>query len=123
MRRRRFLVAVGISPVVVRLAFAADLSGTWKASFNTQIGVQNYTYTFKVDGAKLTGSAESEHGKSTLAEGAVSEDIITFVENLTFQGNAIRVDYKGILAGDEIKFTRKVGDFATEELVAKRVKG
>ena len=28
--------------------------------------------------------------------------------------------YKGTLAGDEIKFTRMVGEFATEELVAKR---
>jgi hypothetical protein len=34
----------------------------------------------------------------------------------------IRVDYAGQIAGDEIKFTRKIGDFATEELVAKRAK-
>jgi hypothetical protein len=33
-----------------------------------------------------------------------------------------RIEYTGQLAGDEIKLTRKVGDFATEELVAKRVK-
>lgn len=30
--------------------------------------------------------------------------------------------YAGTIVGDEIKFTRKVGDFATEELVAKRKK-
>ena len=41
---------------------------------------------------------------------------------LDFQGSAIRIEYSGVIAGDEIKFTRKVGDFATEELVAKRVK-
>ena len=33
-----------------------------------------------------------------------------------------RLEYKGKIAGDEIKFSRKVGDLATEEFVAKRVK-
>jgi hypothetical protein len=47
---------------------------------------------------------------------------ISLVETLNFQGNAISISYKGKTAGDEIKFTRQVGEFATEELVAKRVK-
>jgi len=34
----------------------------------------------------------------------------------------VAITYTGTVAGDEIKFTRKVGDFATEELVAKRKK-
>ena len=41
---------------------------------------------------------------------------------LDFQGNQVSITYTGKVAGDEIKFTRKVGDFATEEFVAKRVK-
>jgi hypothetical protein len=39
-----------------------------------------------------------------------------------FQGQEVRVDYTGKLEGDEIKFTRNVGDVATEQMVAKRVK-
>src|SRR5690348_10449803 len=35
--------------------FAADLSGTWKSDFDTQIGQQKYTYTLKQDGTNLTG--------------------------------------------------------------------
>ena len=50
-------------------------------------------------------------------------DQIAFTEPLEFQGQKIPVTYTGTIAGDEIKFTRKVGDFATEELVAKRKKG
>ena len=38
------------------------------------------------------------------------------------QDQAIRIEYTGKLAGDEIKFARKVGDIATTEIVAKRVK-
>lgn len=122
MQRRQFALAACLLLIATASAFAADVSGKWKASFDTQIGVQNYTYTFKVAGGKLTGTAESEHGKSELAEGAVSGDTVTFTENLNFQGNSVKIDYKGTVAGDEIKFTRKVADFATEELVAKRVK-
>jgi len=56
-----------------------------------------------------------------LKDGKLKDDQITFYENFSFQGNDIRIDYQGKVAGDEIKFTRKVGDFATEEMTAKRV--
>ena len=102
--------------------FAADATGTWTASFDTQVGVQNYTYTFKTDGAKLTGTAKSENGETQIQEGSVKGDDISFVENLNLQGMPLRIEYKGKLSGDEIKFTRKVADVATEELVAKRAK-
>ena len=42
--------------------FAADITGTWKASFETQIGQQNYTYQFVVKGTTLTGKIQSEMG-------------------------------------------------------------
>lgn len=56
------------------------------------------------------------------SEGKLDGDIITFVEPLSFNGNDIRIEYTGKINGDQIKFTRKVGEFATEELVAKRSK-
>src|SRR5580698_2389188 len=64
------------------LARAADVSGKWTASFETQIGTQNYTYEFKVDGQKLTGTAKSMNGETQITEGKVVGDEITFVENL-----------------------------------------
>jgi hypothetical protein len=104
-------------------AVAEDITGTWKASFDTQIGQQNYTYVFQVKGTALTGTAKSDNGEAELKEGKVEGDTVTFAENLSFQGMEIRIDYTGkIVSADEIKFTRKVGDFATEELVAKRAK-
>jgi len=39
-----------------------------------------------------------------------------------FQGRDVRVDYKGKVAGDEIRFTRTVDGSIKEEMVAKRVK-
>jgi hypothetical protein len=103
-------------------ALAADISGQWTATFNTQIGEQHYTYTFKVDGDKLTGTAKNDNGTTEITNGTINGDDVSFVENLSMMGNTITITYTGKISGDEIKFTRKVGDFGTEELVAKRVK-
>jgi len=105
---------------------AADVTGKWKSEFDTQIGHLKYIYELKADGEKLTGKAvrELDGNKTTieLIEGKIKDDEISFVEPLKVQEQDIRIEYKGKLSGDEIKFVRKVGDFATTEIVAKREK-
>src|SRR5215467_15220956 len=108
--------------VVSMFVFAADITGTWTASFDTQVGVQNYTYTFKVEGNKLTGHMKSQYSDADIQEGTVNGDDISFVENMTFEGMPLRIVYKGKISGDEIKLTRNVADIATEEAIAKRAK-
>ena len=121
--RTAAVVTVAFLIAVIRVA-AADVSGTWKASFDTQIGQQNYTYVFAVKGTALTGTIESEMGgKSEVVDGKVDGEKISFVEVFKFDGMDIRITYTGqATSADEIKFTRQVADFATEELVAKRSK-
>ena len=124
MTKKRILLSAVIVAAMAAAAFAADVTGTWTASFDTQVGVQKYTYTFKVDGNKLTGKAKSElaNSETDITEGTVNGDDISFVENLNFQDMPLRIVYKGKIAGDEIKFTRTIVDMFMEELVAKRVK-
>jgi hypothetical protein len=126
MRVRHFLLATLISAATAAAAFA-DVSGTWTAEFDTAVGVQKYVFTFKVDGDKLTGTADAERmgqkqAQVALEGGSVKGDEIAFTENLSFEGNTLPVTYTGTVAGDEIKFTREVGTFATETFVAKRKK-
>jgi enterochelin esterase-like enzyme len=103
---------------------AADVTGTWKADFDTQIGLQKYTFTLKQDGATVTGKASAdtagEKREAELKEGKVAGDTLTFVELLSLQGNDIRITYTGKVSDNEIKFSRQVGEIATEEAVAKR---
>jgi enterochelin esterase-like enzyme len=54
-----------------------------------------------------------------LKEGKIDGDTVSFVETLSYQGNDITVTYKGKVSGNEIKFTRQVGEFASEEATAK----
>ena len=60
---------------------AADVTGTWKADFETQRGLQKYTFTLKQEGTKLTGKANSEVGdrkrETELTEGKVDGDKIS----------------------------------------------
>ena len=122
-RRQLFAVVLFLLAASARSAMAADITGKWTASFDTQIGVQNYTYEFVVKDGVLTGKAKSENGESALQNGKVEGDTVTFVENLQFQGMDIRIEHKGkITSADEIKFIRQVADFATEQLVAQRAK-
>lgn len=108
--------------VATALVHAADVSGTWTASFDTQVGTQNYTFTFMVDGNTLTGTAKSNLiGDSTLAEGKVDGDTITFVEMGTYQGMPLTFTYSGqVVDENEIRFKRELMGFPPEEFVAKR---
>jgi len=117
------VMTVALLIAVARLS-AADIAGTWKASFDTQIGQQNYTYTFVVKDTTLTGKIQSEMGGTTdVLDGKIDGDKVSFVEIFKFQDMEVRITYSGqIASADEIRFKRQVADFATEELVAKRVK-
>jgi hypothetical protein len=100
----------------------ADVAGKWTAEFETPIGTQKYTFDLKIDGTTLTGKATSPRGTQDIIEGKVNGEDISFVEMLDIQGQQIRVEYKGKINGDDLKLTRKVGDFGETEAVAKRVK-
>ncbi|HEY3761335.1 MAG TPA: hypothetical protein VGN23_06265 [Verrucomicrobiae bacterium] len=103
-----------------------SVDGKWHGQFDSQIGSQDYTFTFKMDGSTLTGRAYGIRSNGTndlaITEGKVSQEDISFVEPLSFNGNDIRIEYTGKISGDEIKLHRKVGDIAQEDLVVKRVK-
>ena len=75
-----------------------------------------------LNGGTLTGTATNDMGSSEIKEGSIKSDNVFFVENLEFDGRAIRIEYTGKISGDEIQFTRKVADFATEDFVAHRCK-
>jgi enterochelin esterase-like enzyme len=117
-----------LSLIVAPLSLSAvDITGTWKSEFDSQIGQQKYTYTLKQDGTNLTGKANSEIGgekrEADLKEGKVQGDAVSFVETLNFQDNDIRITYTGKISSansNEIKLKRQVGEFATEDIVAKR---
>ena len=117
------ILAFALVPLAVLAAGTSDLSGTWTSSIDTQIGKQDYTYTFVVKGAQLTGRAKSANGDTEITEGKVDGSKVSFVENLDYQGMPLRVVYTGtVVSPDSIDFTRDVGGLAMEKFTAKRTK-
>src|SRR5216117_4535139 len=80
-------------------ALAADVTGTWKAEFDTPRGLQKYTFTLKQDGTSVTGKAnverDGEKREAELKEGKVEGETVTFVEPLSIQDNEINITYTG----------------------------
>jgi hypothetical protein len=121
------LVLAAFTLAVAGVVRAEDsVVGKWKVQFESQIGVQKYTFEFKADGTNITGRAIGERDSGTndvaLTEIKINQDEISFLEPLKIQDNEVQVEYKGKVAGDELKLHRKVGDFAEYDIVAKRVK-
>src|SRR6185436_15075337 len=83
-------------------ALAADIAGTWKAEFETQRGLQKYTFTLKQDGGNVTGKVDvdrdGEKREAELKDGKIEGDTVTFVEPLKIQDNEISITYTGIVS-------------------------
>ncbi|MBI3209496.1 MAG: hypothetical protein HYZ37_11430 [Candidatus Solibacter usitatus] len=119
MRYLLAICAVSIS------AFAADVSGEWKATAEGPNGSMQRTFSLKAEGSKLTGeTVSSMMGKSTINDGKIDGDNLSFTIVVKFQDNEAKLNYKGkVLSKDEIKFTVDgIQGGQTIEWVAKRVK-
>jgi hypothetical protein len=111
------------STIVAGIAFAADVSGTWTASFETQVGTQTYTYELHVQGNVLTGKTKGNlTGENAISDGKVDGNKISFVEKASYQGMPLVFNYTGELKGDEIHFKRELMGNPAEEFDAKRGK-
>lgn len=100
-------------------AFAADITGKWKALAQGPDGGEGMeiVFNFKVDGDKLTGTVDGPMGQTEISEGKVEGDTIAF----TVATNDFKIVHKGKVSGDEIKMKVDIGD-NTMEMTAKRVK-
>lgn len=80
------------------------------------------TFTFKVDGNTLTGTVSGFRGEMPISDGQINGDQISFNQTMEFNGNTMKLVYKGTVSGDEIKFTRtrEGGEGRTQEFTAKR---
>ena len=92
-------------------AFAADVAGTWKATAEGPNGSMERTFVFHVDGNKLTGETTSSMmGKSTISDGKVDGDSLSFTITVKFQDNELKLNYKGKVTGNEIHLTAEMAD-------------
>lgn len=103
---------------------ATDFTGTWTGTMNGGQGGFSLTFTFKQDGATLTGTVDAGQGQPiAISEGKVDGDKISF--KVVIQGGATII-HEGTInaAGDEIKLSTKSdnGQFPGGDMTLKRTK-
>ena len=115
MRRRLYCFL--IAAVFASLAFAADITGKWKADFTTPDGTaRTNTFTFKADGPKLTGTVAGGQDETPIKDGKISGDDVSF----TAERPVGLFTYAGKISGNEIKFKVTFND-QTFEMTAKKM--
>jgi hypothetical protein len=125
MTLRTLSLAGAFALAATLVAHAADITGKWTAQVPGRDGqMMEQTFDFKVDGEKLTGNVTTPRGDIAITDGSVKGDAVAFTNVANFNGNEVKILYKGTIAGEEIKFTRqREGGDRVTEFVAKRVKG
>jgi hypothetical protein len=113
--KRLILTFVALGSLIAM--FAADISGKWKADFQTPDGTaRSNTFTFKVEGEKLTGIVAGSQDETPIQDGKISGDDISFSAERPFG----KFTYKGKVSGAEIKLKVEFGDNSFD-IVAKRI--
>jgi hypothetical protein len=77
-----------------------------------------------LEGDKLTGTVTmGQMGEGAISEGKADGDNVSFAVVREFNGNQLRINYKGKVSGDEMKISGEVvGMDRTFEMTAKRAK-
>lgn len=108
MRARILLITVVAVLTLAATAFTADVTGKWVAQSTGPDGsTSETTFNLKVEGTALTGTVTTTRGESTISEGTVSGDEISFVIIRKRNEIEMKTLWKGKVAGDEITFTRE----------------
>ncbi len=127
MRHMLSMLATAVVVVVASVSIhAADVTGKWTAQVPGREGqTREQTFTFKVDGETLTGTVSGMPGGSDaeIKDGTARGDDIAFHVVRSFQGQEVKLLYKGKVSGNEIKFTstRDGGNAPPREFTATRV--
>lgn len=120
MKKKIFTTALLSCALVVAMAAAifADLNGKWKGVISTPDGnALDVTYNFKVDGEKLTGTAESPMGTINVENGKIKGDDFTFSVNV----NGTDYPHKGKAYADSCAMDIDFGG-ASSHFTVKRAK-
>ena len=101
-------------------AFAADVDGKWAGTIATPNGDLPVGFTFKADGAKLTGTTMGFDGTDVaISEGKVDGKNISFKVTFDFGGMPFELNYKGVVSPTEIKITGEAAGMPFEVVVKK----
>jgi hypothetical protein len=119
---KRLLFGFAILLLAAAVLPAADVTGTWKGSFDFQGSQVPVTLQLKGDADVVTGTINGlPTDPAEIKEGKVKDDQVSFWVSVDYQGQTYKVIYTGKIAGDEIHFSMGTEDGSWgADLVVKR---
>ena len=122
------MAALAVSVAMAGSAFAADITGKWKAEFQGPDGnSRTNVFTFEVKGEAVTGTVTSSMAPepAKIEEGTLKGEAIAFKVTRSMGGNDLKLSYTGTVKGDEmpLKVSADAGGQTFDfDIVAKREK-
>ena len=103
-----FVLAIGLLTTARLTAQAANVTGEWIFTVETDQGGGTPTITFKQDGEKLTGKYAGQLGNADLT-GTVKGTAIHFTFTIDVQGQQAPVTYDGTVEKNTMKGKLDIG--------------
>ena len=107
---KKSLLTVLIAVFAFTISQAQGIGGKWKASLEGPQGSMELSFTYKVDGTKLTGTVTSPMGSQEINNGMVTENEFSY--EIDMMGNVMK--FNGKLDKDIIKLAMKMPEGAPE---------
>jgi hypothetical protein len=119
---KRALVTTALVALAATLLLSADIDGKWKGMLTGADQNRELTFDFTVKGETLAGTVTGmlDHPLE-IKDGKIQGNAVTFWIQSEYQGQPVKLVYKGQVSGSEIRFNmgNEEGSWSTD-LVAKK---
>lgn len=118
LKELAFGILVVASLSVVGLA--ADISGTWAMTLETQRGPMESEMTIEQDGENIKVTMEGFQGDEMIGEGTFKDNKAEWSVTVSTPNGDFTISYTGTLEEDTLSGEAEMGDFGTMEWTAKK---
>jgi hypothetical protein len=119
---KRIPSLAGLLLVLATLLYSADATGKWKGTLEAPDGTHELIFDLKASGDTLTGTLSGVAGEaSEIKDGKVEGDTVSFWAMAEYQGQPIKLVFKGQVLESEIHFNMGLEDgiWGTDVVVKK----
>lgn len=118
-------ILTGLLLVLATLLYSADATGKWKGTLEAGGETHDLTFDLKASGDTLTGAISGLMGQPTrgseIQDGKIQGDTVSFWAMGEYQGQPIKLVFKGQVLDSEIHFTMSLDDGSwSGDLVVKK---
>jgi hypothetical protein len=119
---KRIPTLAGLWLLLATLLYSADATGKWKGSIDAGGETHELNFDLKASGDTVTGAFSAGGQPSEIKDGKIQGDTVSFWATAEYQGQPIKLVFKGQVLESEIHFTMGLDDGSwSTDLVVKKV--